>query len=129
TKELYRSLLDSKIITKTRTNFLKLSGGDLISSQSLPATIQQTVKRRVERLPKDLHQILSIASVLGKTFTFRDLEVLAERADMEEAVDTLVEEGFLEEERDSPGDRLTFSSSMIRDVLYAALPPRKRRLL
>lgn len=129
TKELYRSLLDSKIITKTRTNFLKLSGGDLISSQSLPATIQQTVKRRVERLPKDLHQILSIASVLGKTFTFRDLEILNERTDMEDAVDTLVEEGFLEEERDAPGDRLTFSSSMIRDVLYAALPPRRRRLL
>ena len=36
---------------------------------------------------------------------------------------------MLEEERESRGDRLTFSSGIVRDVLYAALSRRKRRSL
>jgi len=37
--------------------------------------------------------------------------------------------GFLEEERESRGDRLTFSSGVVRDVLYGAISRRKRRSL
>ncbi|MFY9551103.1 MAG: ABC transporter substrate-binding protein, partial [Thermoanaerobaculia bacterium] len=36
---------------------------------------------------------------------------------------------ILEEERESRGDRLTFASGIVRDVLYAALSRRKRRSL
>lgn len=129
TRELFRSLMDSKTITKNQSNLLKLSGNELFPSQTLPATIQQAVTKRLERLPKDLRQILSVASVLGKTFAFDDLQVLAEKEDLEDAVDKLVEDGFIEEERESRGDRLRFSSGMLRDVLYADLPPRKRRSL
>ena len=35
-----------------------------------PATIQQAVEKRIERLPEELRDLLSIASVLGKTFDF-----------------------------------------------------------
>jgi peptide/nickel transport system substrate-binding protein/oligopeptide transport system substrate-binding protein len=88
------------------------------------------VEKRIERLPDDLREILSVASVLGKSFDFKDLEVLAEEAkNLDDATERLVRDGILEEERESRGDRLAFASGIVRDVLYGALSRRKRRSL
>ncbi len=130
TKELVRSLLDSGGITKDSTGTWNLSVETGLSTDALPATIQQAVEKRIERLPDDLREILSIASIIGKSFDLRDLKLLAgDTKDVELAVDRLVEGGLLEEERDSRGDRLSFSSGVIRDVLYASMSRRKRRSL
>ncbi|HEU5249252.1 MAG TPA: ABC transporter substrate-binding protein, partial [Thermoanaerobaculia bacterium] len=130
TKELLRSLIDSGGIARDDTGEWSFSQGTGISSDALPATIQQAVEKRVERLPEDLRDLLSIASVLGRSFDFADLEVLAEGAGkVEDAIDRLVREGVFEEERESRGDRLAFSSGIVRDVLYGALSRRKRRSL
>ena len=128
TKELVRSLLDSGGIARDNTGAWSLPLETGLSTDSMPATIQQAVEKRIERLPEELKEILSIASVIGKNFDFRDLEALAgEKADVEGAVDKLVEDGLIEEERESRGDRLTFSSGVVRDVLYAGITRRKRR--
>jgi len=130
TKELVRSLLDSGGIARDDSGTLNLSGATGISSDVLPETIQQAVEARIERLPEDVRDVLSIASVLGKSFEFKDLESVAEDAKgLDEAVDRLVKEGLLEEERESRGDRLAFASGIVRDVLYGALSRRKRRTL
>ncbi|HZE71807.1 MAG TPA: ABC transporter substrate-binding protein [Pyrinomonadaceae bacterium] len=129
TKELVRSLLDSGGIAKDQTGAWSLGAATDLSTGDMPATIQQAVEKRIERLPEELREILSIASVIGKAFDFRDLETLAGAKDVEDAIDHLVEEGLLEEERESRGDRLTFSSRVVRDVLYGGLSRRKRRSL
>ncbi|HLE61887.1 MAG TPA: BREX system ATP-binding domain-containing protein, partial [Pyrinomonadaceae bacterium] len=129
TKELVRSLLDSGGISKDQTGAWSLGAATDLPTGDLPVTIQQAVEKRIERLPEELREILSIASVIGKAFDFRDLETLATGKDVEEAIDRLVEEGLLEEERESRGDRLAFSSGVVRDVLYGAISRRKRRSL
>jgi ABC-type transport system substrate-binding protein len=129
TKELVRSLLDSGGISKDNTGGWNLTAETGLSTGELPATIQQAVEKRIERLPEDLREILSIASVIGKTFDFRDLETLAEGKDVEDAVDRLVQDSLIEEERESRGDRLAFASGVVRDVLYAGISRRKRRSL
>ncbi len=130
TKELIRSLVESGGIARDDTGAWSFSKEAEISADALPATIQQAVEKRIERLPEDLRELLSIASVLGKTFDARDLETLAEGArTIDDSIDRLILEGILEEERESRGDRLTFSSGIVRDVLYAALSRRRRRSL
>jgi ABC-type transport system substrate-binding protein len=130
TKELLRSLIDTGGIGRDDTGEWTFSKGTGISSDALPATIQQAVEKRIERLPEDLRDLLSIASVLGRNFEFSDLEVLAEgTGKVEDSIDRLVREGVFEEERESRGDRLAFSSGIVRDVLYGALSRRKRRSL
>ncbi|HQQ77762.1 MAG TPA: ABC transporter substrate-binding protein [Thermoanaerobaculia bacterium] len=130
TKELVRSLLDSGGIARDDSGALNLSGATGISSDALPETIQQAVEARIERLPEEVRDVLSVASVLGKSFDFKDLETLAEDAKgLDDAVDRLVKDGLLEEERESRGDRLAFASGIVRDVLYGALSRRKRRTL
>jgi ABC-type transport system substrate-binding protein len=127
TKELVRSLVESGGIARDDTGAWSFSKEAEISADALPATIQQAVEKRVERLPQELRDLLSVASVLGRTFDSKDLETLAEARDLDDDIDRLVNEGMLEEERESRGDRLSFSSGIVRDVLYAALSRRKRR--
>lgn len=129
TKELVRSLLDSGGIAKDQTGAWSLGASTDLSTGELPATIQQAVEKRIERLPEELREVLSLASVVGKSFDVRDLEALAGDKDVEDSIDRLVEEGLLEEERESRGDRLTFSSGVVRDVLYGGISRRKRRSL
>ena len=129
TKELVRSLLDSGGIARDDSGALNLSGATGISSDALPETIQQAVEARIERLPEDVRDVLSIASVLGKSFEFKDLESVSEAKSLDEAIDRLVKEGILEEERESRGDRLAFAIGIVRDVLYGALSRRRRRTL
>jgi ABC-type transport system substrate-binding protein len=130
TKELIRSLTESGGIAKDDTGAWSFSKEAAISADALPVTIQQAVEKRIERLPEELRQLLSVASVLGKTFDSKDLETLAEDAkNLDDEIDRLVREGILEEERESRGNRLTFSSGIVRDVLYGTLSRRKRRSL
>jgi ABC-type transport system substrate-binding protein len=130
TKELIRSLMDSGGIARDDTGAWSFSKEAEISADALPATIQQAVEKRIERLPEELRGLLSVASVLGKAFNARDLETLAEGAkNLDDDIDRLLREGILEEERESRGDRLAFASGIVRDVLYAALSRRKRRSL
>src|SRR5258706_457595 len=130
TKELVRSLVDSGGIARDDTGALNLSGAAAISADVLPETIQQAVEARIERLPEDAREILSVASVLGKSFEYRDLEALSEDATgLDESVERLVKEGLLEEQRESRGDVLGFASGIVRDVLYGQLSRRRRRSL
>ncbi len=130
TKELIRSLVESGGIARDDTGAWSFSEEAEISADAMPATIQQAVEKRIERLPEKLRDLLSVASVLGKTFDSRDLETLVEDAQsVDDDIDGLVREGILEEERESRGDRLSFSSGIVRDVLYGALSRRKRRSL
>ena len=130
TSELVRSLIDSGGIVRDDTGSYKLSSETALSVEELPVTIQQTVEERIERLPKDLREVLSVASVLGKNFEYRDLErLLPEEENPEPAVEQLIRESFIEEDRQSRSDRLTFSSGVLRDVLYSSLPRRRRRAL
>jgi ABC-type transport system substrate-binding protein len=130
TKELVRSLVDSGGIATDDTGEWRLSGEAGLSAETLPATIQQVVEKRIERLPDEQREVLSVAAVIGRTFDARDLEALAEgKGDLDAVLDRLLQQGLVEEERESRGDRLTFSSGVVRDVLYGALPRRRRRTL
>ena len=130
TSELTRSLIDSGEIARQPTGIWTLARDAAISNDALPASIQQAVERRLERLPKPQMETLGIAAVLGREFHVRELEAIADdskRAD--DDLDQLLTAGFLEEVPLSRGDRMMFSSGVMREVVYGTLSRRKRRAL
>ncbi len=127
TKEVVRSLLPEDGVAPV--DALVMLGPSRLSS-ALPATIQQAIDRRIANLPGELREVLAAASVLGRSFDARDLEHLVRDAtELDEALDRLIDGGLLEEERQSRGDRLSFVSGVVREVLYAQIPRRRRRSL
>ncbi|HXT19146.1 MAG TPA: protein kinase, partial [Thermoanaerobaculia bacterium] len=128
--ELLRSLVESGGMARDASGSWHLSGAGALTPAALPATVQQAVERRLQRLPEEQRELLTLASVLGRGFELRDLEALVEdRGNLEAQLDKLIAEGLLEEDRSSRTDRLSFSSGVLRDVLYAAIPRRRRRSL
>lgn len=139
TQELVQSLLETQAIARDETGVYCLAEDVHLGTRALPATIQQAEERRIERLEADQRQLLSVAAVLGKAFDFADLEALASGLDgesgrplceqMDALVDDLVGQGLLVEDRKSRGDRLSFVSGVLRDLLYQDLSRRRRRNL
>ncbi len=132
-QELARSLIETGRIRRDdggvwvlarQATRRRLAGG------VLPVTIQQAVAGRVEGLPEAERRILEIAAVLGRSFGYDDLEELVtERAGLDDVLDALVRRRLLEEDNRPREDRLSFASGVIRDVLYHAVPRRRRRRL
>ena len=130
TNELVRSLIDSGGIVQDNTGVYKLSSESALSVEQLPATIQQTIQERVERLPAEQRELLSTASILGKSFEFSELRMMApDKSDLENNLEQLLISGFIEEDRQSRGLNFTFSSGVLRDVLYGLVPRLRRRML
>jgi ABC-type transport system substrate-binding protein len=129
-QELVRSLIDSGTIVKDNEERYQIASRMNLSI-AFPETIQQTVERRIRRLSEGLRGVLAAASILGKSFELRDLRYLLDfEIDLEEAIDTLIAESFLEEDRQSGrSGRIRFTSGVVCDVLYNALPRRKRKNL
>jgi ABC-type transport system substrate-binding protein/tRNA A-37 threonylcarbamoyl transferase component Bud32 len=129
TKEVIRSLAESGVLIPFENGRLVVSGDLEMTFDSLPATVQQTIEARMRKLKEPLQDVLSAASVLGKTFDAADLIFLLEKDDkVEDAIDALIADGFLEEDRETyRSDRLRFSSAMVRDASYARLSRRRRK--
>lgn len=135
--ELLKTLVGAGSLVRDENGFYALSDEILPAAGALPATLQQAEERRLETLGQQQRGLLQVAAVLGRSFEFQDLEQLSgevsdlrlEGDELEGALDALVEQGLLVEDRKSRGDRLSFSSGILRDLAYAELSRRRRRSL
>lgn len=92
-------------------------------SRSIPTGVQSVVRRRVARLPGATQQLLSTASVVGRSF---DLAVLAAVADLDDALDDLepaLASGLVLD--DAPG-RFRFSHALVAETLAVELNAARR---
>ena len=128
-QELVRSLIDSRAIAKDEEGRYQITSEMNLSAGAFPETIQQTVERRIRRLSEELRSVLSAASILGKSFEIRDLRYLLDfEIELDEAIDHLIADSFLEEDHESGrSGRLRFISGVLCDVLYSGLLRRKRK--
>ena len=94
---------------------------------AVPESVRQTIRRRLEILPKESIDMLSVAAVIGRDF---DMSLLQQAVEMDasQLLDLLpaaLESGILTE---LPGriSAYRFSHGLIRDLVYEDLPPRQR---
>jgi ABC-type transport system substrate-binding protein len=129
TIDLIQSLRDFGVLAQNDQGSWFLPEEQELSSNELPLTIQQAVDKRIRNLSPELQGLLRVASILGRTFKYEHLEAISgEALNTDDAVDALLDVGVLSEIRHSREERLAFSSGAVRDVLYASLTRRKRRL-
>jgi DNA-binding SARP family transcriptional activator/predicted negative regulator of RcsB-dependent stress response len=91
------------------------------SNNWVPATVQDVIRRRVSRLPADVQKVLSVASVVGRTF---DADVLGAVAEVEQIqlfdlLDVAGQSGLVGA-ADAPG-RFSFSHALVAEALIAEL--------
>lgn len=121
--ELLRALAENRILTLDG-GYWRL--GDL-SHVPTPELVRQVIDGRLDRLSTATRPMLELAAVIGHVVP---LGIWLETSrDTETALDTAIQDAlaarFLELVREGPD--LQFVHALVRETLYAAIPPARRR--
>jgi DNA-binding CsgD family transcriptional regulator len=100
--------------------WLKNGRSELVH-HSLPPNLRLTILRRLSFLPTRTVELLQTASILGSTFSLTDLATVTGRPALElsGAFGEAIKAGVLGDD----GEQLRFRHDLIRDAIYADLPP------
>lgn len=98
---------------------------------SLPETILIAARAKVDRLPARVRTVVEEAAVIGEEFHVATLCGIsgAPEAEVEDVLSEGVRYGVLSIQGLTPGEDCRFQHSILRQVVYDAIPPRRRREL
>ncbi|HEX6084344.1 MAG TPA: AAA family ATPase [Thermoanaerobaculia bacterium] len=98
---------------------------------TLPETIVTAARAKVARLPEPVRAWIEQAAVIGDEFHVATLCRLtgADEAEVEQVLSEGVRCGVLSIQGLTPGEDCRFQHSILRHVVYDAIPPRRKRLL
>jgi class 3 adenylate cyclase/tetratricopeptide (TPR) repeat protein len=127
-EEIIRSLIDS--------GALAYSGGVWrlttdVSALEIPDTVQAVIAARLDRLEREVRDVLQMAAVLGRNFQSRLLEYLCglDSLMLTLYLATLEEFEFIRESRSEPETEYAFRHPLSREVAYEGLLKKRRREL
>jgi class 3 adenylate cyclase/pimeloyl-ACP methyl ester carboxylesterase len=95
----------------------------------VPSTVQEVLLARIDRLDEPAKRTLQIAAVIGREFTVRLLERLAEQEEAPELLDDLRGLELIYEKSVYPEIAYMFKHALTHDVAYQTLLNRQRREL
>ena len=96
---------------------------------SVPALVQGTLQARLDRLDPAAREVMSVAAVAGRTFSFVLLEQVLPREQLVPALSELQRLDLVVEERRRPAPEYRFRHGLVQEVAYASLIEAKRRKL
>jgi len=106
-----------------------LHGGDArrLADADVPATIQDLLTARIDRLPESAKRVLQVAAVLGREFALPLLEAVAPAdLDVRAELATLVRADLLSETAFFPEQRYRFVHLLVQQVAYQNLLVKSR---
>ena len=123
--EILRHLTESGTLAQDGNGRWRLS--KTIAELGLPQSVRDVVSRRVERLGAEPRQILTVASVVGRSFDLDLLTRLVERSEDEilDALETAIGASVVVESPERVG-RFSFSHALIKHTLYDELSATRR---
>lgn len=95
----------------------------------LPGTLQALLTARLDRLDEAARHVLQLASVLGRTFSYRVLRQLVNGAGdtLDEQLISLQRMGLILESARRPEREYSFQQTLIQEAVYSTILLRQRR--
>ena len=118
-EELTKAILDSDIL-RAEADRYALTGP--LSAVSIPATLQESLMARLDRLPT-VREVAQLGAVLGREFAYemlRALGVISEPT-LSDGLGRLVEAELLYQRGRPPKARYIFKHALIQDAAYQSL--------
>ncbi|WP_179138070.1 adenylate/guanylate cyclase domain-containing protein [Candidatus Entotheonella palauensis] len=124
-EELTKMLLESGLLKEEDEQYV-LSG--VLSSASIPATLQDSLMARLDRLP-EVREVAQLGSVLGREFDYEMLQALAvfDDSTLQAGLHQLVSHDLLYQRGRLPHATYLFRHVLIRDAAYQSLLRRTRQ--
>lgn len=118
-EEIIRSLIDEGALVRTAEG---LTVTERIETAIVPATVQEVVLARVDRLPARDRQILRLAAVIGRRSPARLLEAITpDRTHLDEVLARLAHADLLAEERHADESTWTFFHALSQETVYGSI--------
>ena len=94
----------------------------------IPQSVKEAIGHRLDRVSQNSNEVLRVAAILGKVFTFNELSAAAEQNE-DALLDALDEATNAQLITAGSDDSFNFTHDKIREVLYEELNPIRRRRL
>jgi len=125
-EELIRTLIDSGVVVRDESGEHWRATAE-IENITVPDNLQALLTARIDRLDRDIRQTVQLASVIGRTFYFRVLEVIADVQDvLNDHLNTLQRVELIMERARIPEIEFMFRHDLTRDAAYNSILKRKR---
>lgn len=124
-EELTKTILESGIVAEEDERFT-LKGP--LSAVAIPATLQESLMARLDRLPK-VREVAQLGAVLGREFAYEMLHALAEVEEpiLQDGLGQLVGAELLYQRGRPPRARYIFKHALVQDAAYQSLLRRTRQ--
>jgi len=124
-EELTKTILESEFLREEVDRFTLIG---LLSDVSIPATLQDTLMARLDRLPR-VRELAQLGAVLGREFAYEMLRALAEVEEphLKDGLDQLVDAELLYQRGRAPRAKYIFKHALIQDAAYGSLLKRTRQ--
>ncbi|MGD2115410.1 MAG: AAA family ATPase, partial [Acidobacteriota bacterium] len=124
-EDLTRSILESDVLVETETGY-RLVGP--LDSLSIPATLQEALLARLERL-ESARPLAQMGAVIGREFLYEMLQAIAalDEETLSEELNRLVSMGLLFRRGLLSRGRYIFKHALVQEALQQSLLKRQRR--
>ncbi len=126
-EEVVKTLRETGVIRRSEDSWILAKAPDEVL---IPDTIQDVIMARIDRLQEAPKKTLQLASVIGRTFTYRLLDRMSEvRGQTESCLQELKALELIYEKDIFPELAYIFKHALTQDVAYNSLLVRQRRRL
>ena len=127
-EESLRSLIDTGALERGPSGYRLARALDTID---IPATVQDILAARIDRLPEREKALLHLAAVVGRDLSFDVLERVAglDERSLADALAALVGAEFLSETSPFPTQEYSFKHAFTHEVAYSSLLQNQRKAL
>ena len=126
-EEILRALIDDEVLARDDCGTWRVADGP--GPVGVPDTLQGVILARIDRLDPLCREIVDIAAVIGRDFSFDLLACLCpcDREQLDYAVVRLQQHDIVHETQRTPELLYTFKHAMVREACYGRLADHTRR--
>lgn len=124
-EEVLKALIEKGSVRRESGRWKRCDVGELV----IPQSVKETIGHRLDRVSGQTNDVLRIAAVLGKTFSFDELQATAENISEDALLDALDASTTAQLIITIGSESFTFTHDKIREVLYEEFNPIRRRRL
>lgn len=124
-EQVVRDLRAADVLVERQTQIMVRRGATL----RVPATVQEVLEARLDRLPPGAKRVLQIAAVCGRVFRPRLVEQLAAPEVVTDSLALLERESFIRGFAAQPEPTFLFTHALVQEVAYNGQLQSQRRVL
>jgi len=126
-EEVIKSLKEEEVIYREENKY-KIKE---VSKIEFPRTVKGVIKARIGRLDDECQNVLTMASFVGKDFTFETLSGVTgvEEGKLLEIMEKILKTGLFKHKVIRGEDVCSFADIIVRDVVYEEVSPFRRKKL